>query len=424
MDVSGNKTVRDVDNKNSVEMVEAAFDGELDVVKAKIDEGCELESVDGSKHTGLSEAASQGHDEVVKFLLELGANPNNVNAHGRTPLWRAAYNGHTTTVALLLAAGCDPRLKDRTSMEGPFDVAKTDEVRAILSEWKEEKTDELIAEWRENRRKKIEANIKTAAEREAYEKARLREEMAALVAAGRAEALRDRLTELAQEAERTGKAIGTADTIRDPRGMTLLALAVEKDNEEMVRMLLTHWKITKQEFDEIGLSSADSYEIKMFKTNPNARDAKGWNIAAVAVFAVAKKALKLLLENGADPYMKSSYNKSAWDLAQDELDAALNVMKSNAEIRGVIEDWARDQEGGDGGKLLKDGPSVKPGGQSAEAANPVAEGPREGTAAMLAVEVAAEGSGGGGGGGKKGCGGGGKKGGAAGKGKRKKKKAS
>ena len=45
-----------------------------------------------------------------------------------------------------------------------------------------------------------------------------------------------------------------------------------------------------------------------------------------------------MLEHGADPALKSSYNKNAWDLAKDELDAALNVVKSNAEIRQILKD--------------------------------------------------------------------------------------
>lgn len=58
------------------------------------------------------------------------------------------------------------------------------------------------------------------------------------------------------------------------------------------------------------------------------RDLKGWNPAAIAVFHESKAALELLLNHGADPYLRSSYNKSAWDMAQDDFDAAGRVVRS------------------------------------------------------------------------------------------------
>ena len=42
--------------------------------------------------------------------------------------------------------------------------------------------------------------------------------------------------------------------------------------------------------------------------------------------------------------MKSCYNKSAWDLARDELDAANNIVTSRVEIRQVLEDHEASQK--------------------------------------------------------------------------------
>ena len=55
--------------RNSIPLVEAAFDGDLDEVKILIDKGYHLESIDGRKHTALSEASCQGHMIVIKYLL-------------------------------------------------------------------------------------------------------------------------------------------------------------------------------------------------------------------------------------------------------------------------------------------------------------------------------------------------------------------
>jgi hypothetical protein len=103
--------------KNSVDLVEAAFDGELDLVKELLEKVCpfqnnfiyfifsmvvviiiyftaapapahltgdsafaqgyHVESEDPHKHTSVSEAACQGHADIVEFLVEtLGADPN------------------------------------------------------------------------------------------------------------------------------------------------------------------------------------------------------------------------------------------------------------------------------------------------------------------------------------------------------------
>jgi len=59
-----------------------------------------------------------------------------------------------------------------------------------------------------------------------------------------------------------------------------------------------------------------SVEAKTFKCNPNTRDLKGWTCVCIAVFHDSLKVLQVLLENGGDPNIRSSYNKNAWDLSK------------------------------------------------------------------------------------------------------------
>ncbi len=73
--------------RNSVELVESAFDGNLEEVKRWIDLGYHIESTDCRKHSALSEAAAQNHVHLVSYLLELGCDPNKASDTGRTPLW-------------------------------------------------------------------------------------------------------------------------------------------------------------------------------------------------------------------------------------------------------------------------------------------------------------------------------------------------
>jgi hypothetical protein len=59
-----------------------------------------------------------------------------------------------------------------------------------------------------------------------------------------------------------------------------------------------------------------SMEAKVFKTNPNSRDLKGWSCVCIGIFHESRECLGLLLEHGGDPMLRSSYNKNAWDLAK------------------------------------------------------------------------------------------------------------
>ncbi len=59
-----------------------------------------------------------------------------------------------------------------------------------------------------------------------------------------------------------------------------------------------------------------STEAKVFKTNPNSRDLKGWSCVCIAIFHDSIKVLRMLLDNGGDPNLKSSYNKNGWDLVK------------------------------------------------------------------------------------------------------------
>lgn len=328
--------------RNSIPLTEAAFDGDVEELQSWIAKGFHIESVDGRKHTALSEASCQGHAHVVRFLLEAGADPNTRSDTGRSALWRAAFNGHQEVLQLLLEAGADPDHADLTSMENVFDVAKTDEIRQILTEWDPSYTAVLKERRRLAILAAVESRIRTQAERDERAKQLLREELVNLAGKGDVAALRDLLLMMADEADQTNtRPRATADA-RNSQGQSLLSIAVQRDDEKMVEFLLTQWKTCDK--DRWDLADGEiSTQAKVFKTNPNARDLKGWSPACIAVFHNSRKSLRLLLEHGADPYLKSSYNKNAWDLAKDELDAAMNIVKSNAEIRQILKEFEEEK---------------------------------------------------------------------------------
>jgi hypothetical protein len=80
--------------------------------------GADPQAKDGWNGTGLIRAAHRGHVRVVSRLLRAGVEVDHVNRLGWTALLEAVILGdggprHTETVQLLLQAGADPRRADR-----------------------------------------------------------------------------------------------------------------------------------------------------------------------------------------------------------------------------------------------------------------------------------------------------------------------
>lgn len=137
---------------------------------------------------------------------------------------------------------------------------------------------------------------------------------------------------------------------RNDQGQTLLSIAAQRDDLPLATFLLEHWKTIDKDRWADGMHvyihiytymyiympasifitvwihhhlyrwdlgpGEVSGAAKVFRANPNSRDMKGWNCACIAVFHNALHVLPKLLEHGADPSLRSSYNKNAWDLAK------------------------------------------------------------------------------------------------------------
>ncbi|KAK1932498.1 Protein HOS4 [Phytophthora citrophthora] len=337
--------------RNSTELVEAAFDDELETVVNCLDKNYDIESEDGHGHTALSEAACQGHNNIVGLLLERGANPNKCNDENRSPLYRAAYNGYIDTIRLLLESGGDPRLRSKQG-ETAYDVAKTAEAQALLAQWDISKTDMLV----EKRRRVIEAKwqerITNHMEREQFALMQIHSELLEIARDGKVDELEKRLEQLADEALETGDRPRACADIRDEKGSTLLALAAQFDHVEMVRLLVSKSRALEVQAKDLAAVSTSTTQkeaatkttmlARVWKVNVNSRDCRGWTPVAIAVFHEAKKSLRVLLDTGADPSLKNQYNKNAYYFAKDDLDAANNIVKSRAEIRQVLIDWENE----------------------------------------------------------------------------------
>ncbi|MDX5526921.1 MAG: ankyrin repeat domain-containing protein [Wolbachia endosymbiont of Andrena nigroaenea] len=75
-----------------------------------------------SKLTTLHYAAGEGCLEVVKFLIDEGINVNIINGYGSTALHNAAYRGDLEIIRLLLEKGANPTIRNKDG-KNPRDVA-------------------------------------------------------------------------------------------------------------------------------------------------------------------------------------------------------------------------------------------------------------------------------------------------------------
>ena len=91
--------------------VEAACDGHVDVLRAQIELGLDVNKRQDNGLTLLMCAACLGEAGSVHALLQAGADVNAITPRGWTALMMAATNGHVDSARLLLRAGADPHLR-------------------------------------------------------------------------------------------------------------------------------------------------------------------------------------------------------------------------------------------------------------------------------------------------------------------------
>jgi len=319
--------------RNSKELVEAAFDGDLDAVKSWLGKDYHLESRDGQKSTALSEAACAGKLDCVAFLLEEGAEPNTINVRNRTPLYRAAFHGHFEVCELLLSNGADPDItaNDPQMQRKPQDVAKTPEVKDLLVHWDRDETKFRMKERRKQKEAALMKRCRTAAERSLLAKAQLRDELVQLAVAGDVAAIKAQLNKLADEAEALDEKPRANAQSRDERGHTLLAIAAWKGHAELAELLCSHW----EQYKCPEGSFLDEFKTlrQAWRVDVNARNCQGWTPVALAVFHNYPTIVRTLLAHGADPTKRNSRKISPFQLAA-----------KNEVILPILQEWGEDHK--------------------------------------------------------------------------------
>lgn len=135
----GREHKRHINKYGFTRLAEACEAADMDLVKEwreKDPEQLELAEYAGNKP--LQIAALNGNGEVVKYLIEQGCKIDCANVDKDTPLIDASENGHLDVVRILLEAGVDPirqNLKGQQAMDVVDDTTEdADAIRAALRE--------------------------------------------------------------------------------------------------------------------------------------------------------------------------------------------------------------------------------------------------------------------------------------------------
>ncbi|XP_067091813.1 IQ motif and ankyrin repeat domain-containing protein 1-like [Osmerus mordax] len=164
-------------------LLEAAFDGETEVVLTVLKEASERDTqrglgvektskrqqllnqlrminiTDANGNTAVSEAGAGGQPEVITLLVKRGADVNTQGAFGRTPIFRAAFGGHLAAVQTLLQLGADPRIYADDGST-PAQVASGEALVSILEGWDLSITDCMLKKMREKQQRSTEEEQK------------------------------------------------------------------------------------------------------------------------------------------------------------------------------------------------------------------------------------------------------------------------
>jgi uncharacterized protein len=121
---------------NDLRLVDAVKSGDAKAVRAALQQGVPVSSVEADGSTALHEAIKRENLEIVDVLLAARADAKAANRYNITPLSLACGNGNVSLIDRLLKAGADP---NATSEEGQTALmtaalnGKADAVRLLLA---------------------------------------------------------------------------------------------------------------------------------------------------------------------------------------------------------------------------------------------------------------------------------------------------
>ena len=109
----------------------AAYMRELAKAEAFIQEGIDINALDGHGYVPFHYAVQNGQKQAIELLIAKGADVNVKNWGGETPLHIAVSRGHKEVAELLIAKGADVNAKNNR-FQTPLDIALTQNRKDIV----------------------------------------------------------------------------------------------------------------------------------------------------------------------------------------------------------------------------------------------------------------------------------------------------
>ena len=97
-----------------------------------IQNGADVNAVDGDKKTALHFAASKGHDDVAKVLIENGADVNAVDYTESTAVHAAVWKGHVDIAKVLILNGTNVNAVNERKFTALLYAVKKGDVPCVL----------------------------------------------------------------------------------------------------------------------------------------------------------------------------------------------------------------------------------------------------------------------------------------------------
>ncbi len=111
-DPSGNPPTAQAEDVKSMQLRDAAFEGQTEGVKQLLKENITVDARDEDGRTALMLASYNGHSDIAALLLNVGSEVDLADGMGRTALMYASTGAFSETVRLLLDHHADPNLTD------------------------------------------------------------------------------------------------------------------------------------------------------------------------------------------------------------------------------------------------------------------------------------------------------------------------
>ena len=106
--VAGKADLEARDRQGRTALLLATHANHVEIARALIEAGADVNAKDGMKDTPFLYAGAEGRDEILELILATGrARLDDTNRYGGTALIPAAHHGHPSTVRILLQAGLD-----------------------------------------------------------------------------------------------------------------------------------------------------------------------------------------------------------------------------------------------------------------------------------------------------------------------------